>query len=97
MKQGTHTIHANKGGVLDCACVVDVVCDGETIAFEFPQITHKDKMGPTVYACMDGTDLTLRLCDRDDVEWGFAWCEAAGRWLLRDSPNAANEPCSEAE
>ena len=88
MKIGHYTIHANPGGVLDCACLVDLTCDGETIAFEFPQITQKeDNIGPSVYACMDGTELTVRLTDRHDIEWSFVWNEDEGKWYQRNTSN----------
>lgn len=81
MKQGTYTIHANPGKVFDCACVVGVECDGETIAFRFPQIEQKeDNVGPMVYATMRGTELRICMCDRDDVQVEFAWDEAEGKW-----------------
>lgn len=88
MKIGHYTIHANPGGMLDCACLVDLTCDGETIAFEFPQITQKeDNIGPSVYACMDGTELTVRLTDRHDIGWSFVWNEDEGKWYQRNTSN----------
>jgi len=90
MNHDQHTIHSNPGKVFDCACLVRIESDGETIAFRFPQIEQaEDNMSPMVYVCMDGTELTVRLCDRNEAEWGFAWCEDESRWLLRDSPTRA--------
>jgi len=89
MIEGRHTISDSPGDALDCAAVVEVSADAETVGLKFPQITSEhDNIGPMVYVCVNGTELTVRLTDRDDVVWGFAWCEADGRWLQRDAPNA---------
>lgn len=87
MKVGHYTIHENPGCVLDCACAIDVRCDGETIAFEFPQLTKPNDSGPMVYASMDGAELKITLTDRDDEAWSFAWNESEGKWYLRERPN----------
>ena len=87
-KQRMYTIHANPGCVFDCSCVVKVGCDGETASLEFPQIAQKeDPVGPMVYACMNGTNLTIRLTGVDDSEWGFVWNEKERRWYLTEKPS----------
>ena len=93
MKQGEYTIHANKGKVFDCACVVGVECDGETIAFRFPQIEQEgDNVGPMVYACMNGTRLHVKLCGREDVDVDFAWDEGEGVWRNQGTPKRFASP-----
>lgn len=83
MKIGTYTIQANMGKVLDCTAVVGVECDGETIAFRFPQIEQDDdNLGPMVYACVNGTTLHVRLCGRDDEEIDIVWDEGLDKWRL---------------
>lgn len=82
MKQGSYSLHSNPGGTFDCECTVDVMADGETVSMEFPQLTKPDdNIGPSVYACMDGTALKVVLTDRDDVQVAFVWMERAGRWV----------------
>jgi hypothetical protein len=89
MIKGRHTISDSPGDVLDCACTVEVSVDSETVELQFPQLTREHYyIGPIVYVCMNGTELTVRLTDSDDVVWGFAWDEGGGRWLQRDTPNA---------
>ena len=89
MKRDEYTIHASKGKVFDCACVVGVECDGETIAFRFPQIEQEcDNVGPMVYAHMRGTELRVTLCGREDVDVELAWDESGGVWINCGTPNA---------
>jgi len=81
MKIGEGTIHANRGKVLDCACVVGVECDGETMALRFPAIERDDdNIGPMVYAHLRGTELHVTICDRDESDIEFAWDETDGKW-----------------
>jgi len=92
MELTRQTIHDRPGNVFDCSCVIGVECDGETLALRFPQIERPDdNLSPMVYVCMNGTKLTVRLCDRDDVEWGFEWAEDGDRWIQRDAPNAGGQ------
>ena len=87
MKQSSHVISANPCGTLDCKLNVDVTCDGETIGFAFPQLSKPDdNIGPMVYVAMHGTTLVVRLTDRDGIDWGFQWNEAASKWYICDEP-----------
>lgn len=86
MKTESYTIHDNRGFVLDCACVVDFQCDGETASFEFPQLAQEnDNIGPSVYVSMYGTKLKITLTDRDDVQVSFTWDEKGNRWIQWDN------------
>ena len=92
MKTENYTIHDNKGCVLDCACIVDFQCDGETASFEFPQLAQEnDNISPSVYVSMDGTKLKVSLTDRDDVQVAFTWCEKGNRWIQGDDTKG-NQP-----
>jgi len=87
MAEETHTIRDSPGDVLDCACIVETSQDGETIGHSFPQLAYEGGIGPMVYLCMDGTDLTVRIGSTEDSEWSFAYSESDRRWLLREKPN----------
>lgn len=83
MKIGEYTIKSNPNNVLNCACVVGVECDGETIAFRFPQLERDDdNVGPMVYACIDGTTLRVSFCDRDDTQVDLTWSEEENTWKI---------------
>lgn len=93
MKIGEGTIHANPGKVLDCAMLVGVECDGETIALRFPAIERADdNIGPMVYAHLRGTELRVTLCDREDADIEFAWDESDGKWRNVGTANAGRQP-----
>lgn len=90
MKIGEGTIHANQGKVLDCTMLVEVECDGETIALRFPAIERDDdNVGPMVYARLRGTELRVTICDRVDSDIEYAWDECTGKWR---NVGTANDP-----
>lgn len=92
MKIAEGTIHANPGNVLDCAMLVGVECDSETIALRFPAIERDDdKIGPMVYAHLRGTELRVTLCDREDADIEFAWDESDGKWRSVGTANHGGE------
>lgn len=81
MKIGEFTIKSSPEKALSCACTVGVECDGETIAFRFPQLERDDdNVGPMVYACVNGTTLHVVFCDRDDTQIDLAWSEEENTW-----------------
>ena len=94
MTPDKYKISANPGKVFDCACEVNVECDGETIALRFPQIDRDDdNLGPLVYAHMRGTELRVTLADREDAHIEFAWSEDANVWrrVTDDEQRASRE------
>ena len=93
MKQVLHksatinaTLRANKVGVFNCACAVEVTADNdEIVSLEFPQLNREtDGQGVSVYMCMDGTNLIVNLCDREGIQLGFRWCETTNKWVETD-------------
>jgi hypothetical protein len=87
VKRETYTIHDQPGKIFDCSAVVEVHCDGETLALEFPQLRQElDNINPMVWASMKGTRLTITLSNRDDTEWVLGWCEESSRWRVETKP-----------
>lgn len=81
----TGTICSKVGAVFNCKCDVEVGEDGETAWIQFPQLVKDtDNISPLVYATMDGTQLAIRLCDRDDIQLEFVWDEDRNKWIQRE-------------